>query len=167
MTNPTIDSSRSANPPQPDRSGARRLPANFCNLRHTNEEFILDLGMSNPDPAIPAQIDISLVVSPFTAKRLWMSLGSVVANYEQSFGGIEIEVENRTLAPRPVPIDETPNRRRSPLATSIRQFTGIPPYISLEDTPTRDVLEAVSVEPPIQEFNGSPCIPAGFRESGN
>ena len=96
-------------PPRLNYDGTRKVPANFCNLRHTNEEFILDVGLSGADPTSTAiEIDTSIVVSPFTAKRLWASLGTLVANYEQTFGEIEVEAENRAIAPRPTPLAAAP-----------------------------------------------------------
>lgn len=88
-----------------DFSAARHVPANFCHLRHTNEEFLIDFGMTGADKDSPsAIIDTSLVISPYTAKRLLHSLATIVRNYEQHFGEIQTNFEDRLVAQQPVPV---------------------------------------------------------------
>lgn len=161
-------------PPRLEYARARRVPANYCNLRHTNEEFILDFGLSGADPvSTVVEIDTSLVVSPFTAKRLWMSLGTLIAGYEQTFGELEIEAENRAIAPRPTPLADTPMEPKV-LLSAMKQFRGatapLPPSAvgvfdlkpPSEENATLDVYGGGEEMPP--EPNGSPCIPARFRD---
>ena len=168
---------------QTDYSRARRIPANHCNLRHTNEEFIIDLGMSAADPTTTkVDIDTSVVISPYTAKKLWMSLGAIVANWEQHFGEIETEVENRIIAGRPTPLGEPRDQGPPPVFDpSIQrppptQFRGaMPPGAGTQPLPPRGEPElpdairiALGAQPTTIESEpaGSPCIPADFDGDG-
>jgi len=101
-----------------DFSAARHTPANFCHLRHTNEEFIIDFGMTGADNSSPkAVIDTSMVLSPYTAKRLLHSLAQLIGNYEQHFGEIQINFEDRLVAQRPVPMQQAPFQQGPPPPT--------------------------------------------------
>lgn len=170
-------------PPQIDYSRARVIAANFCNLRHTNEEFVLDFGMTGADPGSTKNaIDTSVVISSYTAKRLWMSMGAIVASWEQSFGEIETEAGNRLVAQRPTPLGEpvphvpiAPESRPAPPPTLTRSFRGPaqPPGrgpITIE-LPEGIVPFGSSPPPePVEqgELNNSPCVPAtGFTKGDN
>lgn len=136
-----------------DYTRSRSVPSNFCNLRHTNEEFMIDLGMSGIDQTADAMIDTSVVLSPFTAKRLLNSLGVIVSDYEQVFGEIEIKPENRAISPRPTPFGGAISPISKPLLKRTgftRQFVGSAEPVDPESPPVPDP---------------SPCLPAGFGDN--
>ena len=149
--------------PQLDYSETRKIPANFCSLRHTNEEFIIDVGMSLIIPDDAPKIDISLIITPFMAKRLWTSLGAIVASYESIFGEIEIEAENRAVAAPPTPFETAMALKNillpePPPEQFSRSFCAPTPIdiCALADQLATDV---------VSEPNNSPCLPAEFPDN--
>ena len=170
--------------PQIEYGSARRIPANFCNLKHTNEEFIIDFGLSGADPTTTkVDIDTSVVVSPYTAKKLMMSLGAIVSNWEQHFGEIQTEIENRMVAGQPTPLGDPPQGppTQEPPPGFIRQHIAPVPHQQFRGaTPPVDPgakvvalgnavkmsMTAPDGQPPDAEsdLSNSPCIPADFDQ---
>ncbi len=72
--------------------------ANFARVTGSPEELILDFGL-NPQPfgaqTSPIQIQRSLVLNFFTAKRLLAALSMAVQRHEQAFGVLETDVNKR------------------------------------------------------------------------
>jgi len=139
--------------PVMDCSKARRIPINFCNLRHTNEEFVIYAGW-HIDQHGQAEIDATLVMSPFTAKKLWHGLGAIISSWEQNFGLIETDAMSRVIPQEPAPM---PQHIQVPPAGALelRQQQFAPPIDigSSLDPPT------VPAEP-----NNSPCLPGKFDQ---
>lgn len=86
VTGPTIDVGR-----RPVRY------VNFCRVTGTPEEVILDLGLQTPEGAsrqdwkAPQRVTLDF----YTAKRLVFALGATLAQFESTFGKIEVDVERR------------------------------------------------------------------------
>ena len=77
------------------------LYANFVRLAGLPEELVLDFGL-NPQPfgaaPVPVKVSQRMVMTYFTAKRLWLGLGAFLQRHEQSFGAVEIDVNKRIVA---------------------------------------------------------------------
>ena len=78
-----------------DDSNMKSSYANVCNVTSTREEVVMLFGMNQAWNRGQKEVTIHLtdriVVSPFAAKRLSMLLGSVVKEYENRFGPLNIE----------------------------------------------------------------------------
>lgn len=76
------------------------LYANFVRVAALPEEVVLDFGL-NPQtigaPPVPVKVSHRMVMSYYTAKRLWMGLGAFLQRHEQTFGPVEIDVAKRVL----------------------------------------------------------------------
>ncbi len=72
------------------------------------EEVILDMGLSQVRPTgkqdepleLVLEIKHRVILSPYNAKRLAISLGQVVHRYEEEFGEIELNAAKRRKNPR-------------------------------------------------------------------
>lgn len=98
-----------AGPQQPeiqiDDSKVAALYANFCRVTGTPEELVVDFSL-NAAPAEqltgPIVLSQRIVLSFFTAKRLFQALGMSLQRHEQAFGPIETNVQKRVVAqPQP------------------------------------------------------------------
>jgi hypothetical protein len=80
-----------------DDSGMKSSYANVCNVTSTREEVVMLFGMNQAWNRGQKEVTIHLtdriVVSPYAAKRLSMLLGSVVKEYENRFGTLNIEAQ--------------------------------------------------------------------------
>lgn len=83
---------------------------NFVQVTGTPEEVILDIGFDRPAiGATPAKtaapggrsFDQRIVLSFFTAKRLWRALELAVQRHEASFGRLETDVRRRLAGKNP------------------------------------------------------------------
>ena len=78
-----------------DDSSMKSSYANVCNVTSTREEVVMLFGMNQAWNRGQKEVTIHLtdriVVSPYAAKRLSMLLGSVVKEYENRFGELNIE----------------------------------------------------------------------------
>lgn len=92
---------------QIDDSKVAALYANFCRVTGTPEELVVDFSL-NAAPAEqltgPIVLSQRIVLSFFTAKRLFQALGMSLQRHEQAFGPIETNVQKRVVPqqqPRP------------------------------------------------------------------
>jgi hypothetical protein len=73
---------------------------NFARVNGSPEELVLDFGL-NPQPVgptlVPVKVSERLVMNYFTAKRLWLALGSAIQLHEQVFGALETDVNKRVI----------------------------------------------------------------------
>jgi hypothetical protein len=85
---------------QVDESKVASLYSNFCRVTGTPEELIVDFAL-NPSPAeaihAPIMLSQRIVLSYFTAKRLFQALGMSLQRHEQAFGVIETNVQRRVV----------------------------------------------------------------------
>lgn len=69
--------------------------ANVCNVTSTREEVTLLFGTNQGWHAGQKELTVELsdriILNPFAAKRLMMLITSVVGQYEQRFGALNIE----------------------------------------------------------------------------
>ena len=79
-----------------DDSAMKSSYANVCNVTSTREEVVMLFGMNQAwnrgQKEISIQLTDRIVISPYAAKRLSMLLGSVVKEYENRFGTLNIEM---------------------------------------------------------------------------
>jgi hypothetical protein len=81
-----------------DESHITGTYANFCRVTGTPEELIVDFGLNKQvGGTSPETIQLTqrIIVNFFTAKRLAYALGHSVAQHEQAFGNLEIDVQKR------------------------------------------------------------------------
>lgn len=77
-----------------DTRDAVTYSSNFCRVRDTTEEIIIDFGLNDEAPNAPTRpikIDNRVVMSPYAAKRLFTALEVTLAAHERTFGKIEID----------------------------------------------------------------------------
>lgn len=78
-----------------DDSGMKSSYANVCNVTSTREEVVMLFGMNQAwnrgQKEVTIELNNRIVISPYAAKRLSMLLGSVVKEYENRFGTLNIE----------------------------------------------------------------------------
>jgi hypothetical protein len=81
-----------------DDSNMKSSYANVCNVTSTREEVVMLFGMNQAWNRGQKEVTIHLtdriVVSPYAAKRLSMLLSSVVKEYENRFGALNIEPQS-------------------------------------------------------------------------
>ena len=81
-----------------DDSNVRAAYANFCCVRGTPEELIIDFGL-NPQPVAANTSSIAvtnrIVTSYYTAKRMLLALQTAIHRHEQKFGTLEIDLQKR------------------------------------------------------------------------
>ena len=80
-----------------DDSNMKSSYANVCNVTSTREEVVMLFGMNQAwnrgQKEVTIQLTDRIVISPYAAKRLSMLLGSVVKEYENRFGTLNIETQ--------------------------------------------------------------------------
>jgi hypothetical protein len=80
-----------------DDSNMKSSYANVCNVTSTREEVVMLFGMNQAwnrgQKEVTIQLTDRIVVSPYAAKRLSMLLGSVVKEYENRFGQLNIDAQ--------------------------------------------------------------------------
>ena len=83
-----------------DDSKVSATYANFCCVRGTPEELIIDFGL-NPQPVAPGgtaptvAVTSRIVTSYYTAKRMLLAVQTAIQRHEQMFGTLEIDVQKR------------------------------------------------------------------------
>jgi hypothetical protein len=83
-----------------DDSKVSATYANFCCVRGTPEELIIDFGL-NPQfmptegtaPSVP--VTSRIVTSYYTAKRMLLAVQTAIDRHERVFGTVEIDVSKR------------------------------------------------------------------------
>jgi len=75
-----------------DESTAQGTFANFTNISHTPEEFVMDFLFVHPAPPPGfGKLLSRMILTPAHAKRLLMALNENISNYENQFGEIEVK----------------------------------------------------------------------------
>lgn len=79
-----------------DDSDMRSTYANVVNASSTREEVTLFFGTNqtwNPSKAKEFHVHLTdrMVLNPHAAKRLWVLLGAILAEYESRFGKLEVQ----------------------------------------------------------------------------
>lgn len=72
--------------------------ANFSRVTGTPEELIIDFGLNDQGtatPKAPIKAQQRIVLSYYSAKRLWAALQIGVERHEELFGELEIDVQKR------------------------------------------------------------------------
>ncbi|MBS3735057.1 MAG: DUF3467 domain-containing protein [Phycisphaerae bacterium] len=88
------------------RVDERNLETTYANAFRTNataEEVMMDFGLNiirptGPDgqqPEITFQVTDRVILSPYSAKRLAVTLSQLVRRHEQQFGELELDVAKR------------------------------------------------------------------------
>ncbi len=79
-----------------DDSNMRSAYANVCNVSSTREEVVLLFGLNQAwnrgQKEVTIQLTERVIVSPYAAKRLGLLLASVVKEYENRFGALNVDV---------------------------------------------------------------------------
>jgi hypothetical protein len=81
-----------------DSSHLSTAYANFCRVTGTPEELVLDFGLNtqmNPVPNEPVKLTHRLVINFYTAKRLLGALHMAVAQHENVYGILEVDIQKR------------------------------------------------------------------------
>jgi len=81
-----------------DVSEATVTYSNFSRVTGTPEELIIDFGLNDQGTATPKgpiKAQQRIVLSYYTAKRLWASLEIGLDRHEELFGELEIDVQKR------------------------------------------------------------------------
>jgi hypothetical protein len=78
-----------------DDSNMKSAYANVCNVTSTREEVVILFGMNQAwnrgQKEVTIQLTDRIVISPYAAKRMSMLLSSVVKEYENRFGALNID----------------------------------------------------------------------------
>lgn len=74
--------------------------ANVCNVSSTREEVVMLFGVNQSWQGATDEVTVQLtdrvILSPFAAKRLSLLLNNVMQQYEQRFGSLEVQVQQRS-----------------------------------------------------------------------
>ena len=78
-----------------DDSNMKSSYANVCNVTSTREEVVMLFGMNQAwnrgQKEVTIQLTDRIVISPYAAKRMSTLLNSVVKEYENRFGALNID----------------------------------------------------------------------------
>ncbi len=78
-----------------DDSKMKSTYANVCNAASTREEVTLLFGTNqtwhNGGKEVVVELSDRVILNPYAAKRLALLLNTVIKQYEDRFGGIDIE----------------------------------------------------------------------------
>jgi hypothetical protein len=78
-----------------DDSNMKSAYANVCNVTSTREEVVMLFGMNQAwnrgQKEVTIQLTDRIVISPYAAKRMSVLLNSVVKEYENRFGALNID----------------------------------------------------------------------------
>jgi hypothetical protein len=88
-----------------DESRLSPCYANFCSVRRTIEEVILDFGLTTEfmgPSKHPVVLEQRVVMSYFTAKRLMEALRVSLQQHESVFGSVELDARKRAQQVRDV-----------------------------------------------------------------
>lgn len=86
-----------------DESRLTPCYANFCSVRRTIEEVILDFGLTTEfmgPSKHPVVLEQRVVMSYFTAKRLMEALKVSLQQHESVFGSVELDARKRAKLAR-------------------------------------------------------------------
>jgi hypothetical protein len=105
-TNPSPPAQPQAAPQFPtDYSSLSTVYTNFCRVSVTPEELVLDFGLNTtmtPNQTEPIKLTHRVVMNFYTAKRLMNAMIGVVAQYENTYGALELDFQRRIRnLPRP------------------------------------------------------------------
>jgi hypothetical protein len=79
-----------------DDSNMKSAYANVCNVSSTREEVVMLFGVNQAwnrgQKEVTIQLTDRIIISPYAAKRLSMLLSSVVKEYENRFGALNVEL---------------------------------------------------------------------------
>ena len=79
-----------------DDSNMSTTYANVCNVSSTREEVSLLFGTNQTlytgQKELKVQVTDRIILSPFAAKRLYLLLGNVIAQYENRFGALNLNI---------------------------------------------------------------------------
>jgi len=81
-----------------DISEAAVTYSNFSRVTGTPEELIIDFGLNDQGtaaPKTPIKAEQRIVLSYYSAKRLWAALQIGVERHEELFGELELDVQRR------------------------------------------------------------------------
>ena len=81
-----------------DVSGVKAEYVNFCIVKRTPEEVVLDFGLNSDaigGGESTIRINQRVVCNYYTAKRLLSALATAVQSHEQVFGQLEMDVNKR------------------------------------------------------------------------
>jgi hypothetical protein len=87
-----------------DASQVSTVYTNFCRVNVTPEELVLDFGLNTqvvPTPGETVKLTHRVVMNFYTAKRLMNALLSVINQYENAYGVLELDYQRRARAARP------------------------------------------------------------------
>ena len=87
-----------------DTSQLSTVYTNFCRVSITPEELVLDFGLNtqlSPAPTEPVKLSHRVVMNFYTAKRLMNALLSVINQYENTYGVLELDFQRRARTARP------------------------------------------------------------------
>lgn len=103
---PTAEAPGQAQAPQfpTDSSQLSTIYTNFCRVSITPEELVLDFGLNTqltPTANEPVRLSHRVVMNFFTAKRLMSALLSVINQYENTYGALELDFQRRVRGGRP------------------------------------------------------------------
>ncbi|OHD68382.1 MAG: hypothetical protein A2W19_14280 [Spirochaetes bacterium RBG_16_49_21] len=74
-----------------DEEVASGIYANFSNISHSPEEFVLDFVFVHPAPPPGfGRLMSRLIVTPSHAKRFFLTLGENIREFEERFGEIDL-----------------------------------------------------------------------------
>ena len=86
-----------------DDTNMKSSYANVCNVMSTREEVVLMFGVNQAwhggQKEVTVQLTDRIILSPHAAKRLSLLLGSLVKQYEDRFGTLNVDVQR---GPEPV-----------------------------------------------------------------
>ena len=98
MSEPHVSETASQQSVKFDDSKVCATYANFCCVRGTPEELIIDFGL-NPQPVGAGASSITvtnrIVTSYYTAKRMLLAVQTAIQRHEQMFGTLELDVHKR------------------------------------------------------------------------
>jgi hypothetical protein len=78
-----------------DTSDVKSSYCNVCNVTSTREEVVLNFGINQSWERSPGEVEIQLtnrvILSPFAAKRLVLTLNRLMSEYEARYGELITE----------------------------------------------------------------------------
>jgi hypothetical protein len=78
-----------------DEGGVNTGYVNFCFTAGTREGILIGLGNHDWQGQNPIKVESKVEMSYFNSKRLLAALNQIVKKHEETFGAVEIDVNNR------------------------------------------------------------------------
>ena len=82
-----------------DDSNMKSSYANVCNAMSTREEVVIMFGVNQAwhggQKDVTVQLTDRIILSPHAAKRLSLMLGNLVKQYEDRFGTLSVDAQQR------------------------------------------------------------------------